>query len=134
MVFRARALSRRITSLYEEALRPLGLKPTQMNVMTPIAAAGELRLSRVADMIAVEPSTLSRVADVMRRNGWIEIWPDPDDERARLVRLTDEGNRLYAAALPLWREAQHQTRALLGDDGAQLLVELANESLRDPVP
>lgn len=129
MVFRARALSRKITSVYEEALRPLGLKPSQMNVMTPIAAVGEVRLSRIADMIALEPSTLSRVVEVMRRRGWVETRPDPEDERARLIRLTDAGNRLYLEALPLWRKAQRQTRAFLGEDGARLFLELANESL-----
>ena len=99
-----------LTAIYEDAVRPLGLKATQMNVMTAVAARGEGRLSEIADMIALEPSSLSRIALVMRRNGWVELVPDPEDERARVIRLTHAGERLYAEAFPLWRRAQAEAR------------------------
>jgi DNA-binding MarR family transcriptional regulator len=135
LVFRARALSRTLTGLYEDALRPLGLKATQMNVMTAIGVAGgQARLSRVADTIALEPSSLSRIIDVLRRNGWVETLADPDDERARLVRLTDEGVALYAEAVPLWRKAQADARELLGAEGARALTDLADLALSRRAP
>lgn len=129
LMARVRALSRTLTALYEEELRPLGLKASQMNVMTAVAASGEERLSTLADGIALEPSSLSRVLDVMRRNGWVETVTDPDDERARLVRMTDAGNALYAEACPLWRRAQVRARKLLGREDAEVFAELANRSL-----
>lgn len=130
LAFRVRALSRRLTSLYEDALRPIGIKATQLNVMTAVAASrGEVRLSKIAETIALEPSSLSRIIDVMRRNGWVEFLPDPDDDRARLVRLTDAGAALYAEAIPLWRQAQADAHALLGEGGADALTELANQTL-----
>ncbi len=134
MAFRARALSRRITAIYEEAIRPLGLRASQMNVMTAVAAAGGARLSTIAEMIAIEPSSLSRVVDVMSRNGWVELRLDPDDERARIVALTRRGAALYREALPGWRRAQARTRELLGEDGAETFVDLANRSLRLRAP
>ncbi|MDJ0785657.1 MAG: MarR family winged helix-turn-helix transcriptional regulator [Myxococcota bacterium] len=134
LLFRVRALSRTLTSLYEEPLRPLGLKPTQMNVMTAIAARGEARLSEVADMIALEPSSLSRIVDVLRRNEWVEMLPDPADERARLVRLTDAGAALYNEAIPLWRKAQARAREALGPDGAEAFKTLADQSLSRRAP
>jgi DNA-binding MarR family transcriptional regulator len=126
---RVRALSRTVTALYEEELRPLGLKASQMNVMTAIAASGEERPSTLAEQIALEPSSLSRILDVMRRNGWVETVTDPDDERARLVRMTDAGNALYAQACPLWRKAQARARKLLGREDAEVFAALANRSL-----
>jgi DNA-binding MarR family transcriptional regulator len=133
-MFRARALSRTLTALYEEELRPLGLKASQMSVMTAVAVSGEERLSALADRIALEPSSLSRILDVMRRNGWVETVTDPDDERARLVRMTDAGNALYAEACPLWRKAQARARKLLGRRGAETFAELANRSLSRRAP
>jgi DNA-binding MarR family transcriptional regulator len=133
-MFRVRALSRTLTALYEEELRPLGLKASQMNVMTAIALSGEARLSTLANAIALEPSSLSRVVDVMRRNGWVETVTDPDDERARLVRLTDAGNALYAEAIPLWRKAQSRARELLGQEDAEVFAGLANRSLARRAP
>jgi DNA-binding MarR family transcriptional regulator len=129
LMFRVRALSRTLTALYEEELRPLGLKASQMNVMTAIAASGEARLSTLADRIALEPSSLSRVVDVMRRNGWVETVTDPDDDRARLARLTDAGNALYSEAMPLWRKAQTRARELLGQEDADVFAGLVNRSL-----
>jgi DNA-binding MarR family transcriptional regulator len=134
LIFRVRALSRTLTALYEEELRPLGLKASQMNVMTAVAANGEERLSTLADQIALEPSSLSRVLDVMRRNGWVETVTDPEDERARLVRMTDAGNALYAEAAPLWRKAQTRARKLLGREDAEVFAELANRSLSRRTP
>jgi DNA-binding MarR family transcriptional regulator len=134
LMFRVRALSRTLTALYEEELRPLGLKASQMNVMTAIAASGEARLSTLADQIALEPSSLSRVVDVMRRNDWVETVTDPDDERARLVRLTDAGNALYAEAIPLWRKAQTRARKLLGQEDADAFAGLVNRSLARRTP
>jgi DNA-binding MarR family transcriptional regulator len=133
-MFRVRALSRTLTALYDEELRPLGLKASQMNVMTAIALSGEARLSTLANGIALEPSSLSRVVDVMRRNGWVEVLTDPDDDRARLVRLTDAGNALYAEAIPLWRKAQIRARKLLGQEDADVFAGLANRSLARRAP
>jgi DNA-binding MarR family transcriptional regulator len=70
----------------------------------------------------------------MRRNGWVETVTDPDDERARLVRMTDAGNALYAEACPLWRKAQTRARSLLGREGAEVFAELANQSLARRAP
>ena len=134
LMFRVRALSRTLTALYEEELRPLGLKASQMNVMTAIAVSGEARLSTLANAIALEPSSLSRVVDVMRRNGWVEIMADPDDDRARLVRLTGAGNALYAEAIPLWRKAQTRARKLLGQEDADVFAGLVNRSLARRAP
>ena len=134
LLFRVRALSRTLTAVYEEELRPLGLKASQMNVMTAIAASGEARLSKLADQIALEPSSLSRVVDVMRRNGWVETVTDLDDDRARLARLTDAGNALYAEAIPLWRKAQTRARKLLGQEDADAFAGLVNRSLARRAP
>jgi DNA-binding MarR family transcriptional regulator len=70
----------------------------------------------------------------MRRNGWVEVVADPDDDRARRVRLTDAGNALYAEAIPLWRKAQIRARELLGQEDAEVFAGLANRSLARRAP
>ena len=134
LAFRARALSRKVTGIYEEALRPLPLRATQMNVMTAIAAAGDPRLTTVADMIAIEPSSLSRIVGVLRRNGWVDSIPDPDDERASRLVLSFEGSQLYAKAIPAWRKAQQKVRELMGEDEAEAFLAMANRSLSIDTP
>ena len=130
--YRVRALSRRITAVYDEAFRPLGIKGSQMNVLTVIAASGDKsRASQLAERIALEPSSMSRIIEVMRRNGWVDTQFDPDDERARIVSLTPAGIALYAEAMPLWKEAQAEVRRIMGEEGAETFIELANTSLAE---
>ena len=130
LLFRARALSRKLTALYDDAVRPLGLKSTQVNVMTAIGLReGTARLTTIAKMLSMEPSSLSRIVDVMRRNGWVISQRDPEDERARQIQLTDVGVSLYAEAVERWREAQDEARSLLGPEGALLFTQIANDTL-----
>jgi len=54
----------------------------------------EMRMSRLAELLAVDMSVTSRhVAHVVER-GWLERSPDPDDRRSRILRLTPAGQDL----------------------------------------
>ncbi|MFF3326069.1 MarR family winged helix-turn-helix transcriptional regulator [Streptomyces sp. NPDC002889] len=63
-------------------------------VLTLVDRYGEMRMSRLAELLAVDMSVTSRhVAHVVER-GWIERSPDPDDRRSRILRLTPAGKAL----------------------------------------
>ncbi|OII60900.1 MarR family transcriptional regulator [Streptomyces sp. CC53] len=52
---------------------------------------GEMRMSRLAELLGIDMSVTSRhVAHVVER-GWIERSPDPGDRRSRILRLTAAG-------------------------------------------
>ena len=119
---RMRMLNRAITNIYDEALRPLGLKVSQMNLLV---AAGKLGVARPADVcekLHLDVSTLSRNVERMKARGWLEV-VDDEDGRAQPFQLTAEGKRLLDRAVPKWRIAQKQAKAILGEDGAQTLAE-----------
>lgn len=60
-------------------------------VLALVSRYGEMRMSRLAELLAVDMSVASRhVAHVVAR-GWIERSPDPDDRRSRILRLTPMG-------------------------------------------
>jgi DNA-binding MarR family transcriptional regulator len=63
-------------------------------VLALVDRYGEMRMSRLAALLAVDMSVTSRhVAHVVER-GWIERSPDPDDRRSRILRLTPRGRDL----------------------------------------
>nr|WSZ97115.1 MarR family transcriptional regulator [Streptomyces sp. NBC_00857] len=63
-------------------------------VLTLLDRHGEMRMSRLAELLAVDMSVTSRhVAHVVDR-GWIERCPDPADKRSRILRLTPAGREL----------------------------------------
>jgi DNA-binding MarR family transcriptional regulator len=121
---RVRALSRAVTSLYDEALRPHGLRAGQLNLLVAIARLGTARPGDLCRFLRMDKSTLSRDVEVLRRNGWLEV-DDSGGGRARPLRLTAAGRDLLGSALPAWRQAQEKARALLGDEGAVALARVA---------
>ncbi|MFE0036703.1 MarR family winged helix-turn-helix transcriptional regulator [Streptomyces sp. NPDC059015] len=52
---------------------------------------GEMRISRLAELLAVDMSVTSRHVAHVAGRGWIERSPDPDDGRSRILRLTPAG-------------------------------------------
>jgi DNA-binding MarR family transcriptional regulator len=121
---RLRLLNRVVTNLYDDALRPLGLKVSQMNILVLTAKLGLARPAQVCDLLQLDPSTLSRNVERMRAQGWLEVVPD-EDARTQPFRLTAQGKRLVEKAIPAWEEAQRQAGELLGSEGTALLDQVA---------
>ena len=117
---RLRLLNRVVTNLYDDALRPLGMRLSQGNVLAVTATLGVARPAQVCEFLELDTSTLSRTVDRMVANGWLEIVPD-EDGRSQPFRLTAEGRRLMERVLPAWEQAQAEAKKLLGDDGLRLL-------------
>jgi DNA-binding MarR family transcriptional regulator len=118
---RIRILNRAITALYDDALRPLGVKVSQMNILVVTAKLGVAPPGRICDILHMDASTLSRNAERMVGQGWLEVVPD-DDARLQPLRVTKAGMNLIRRAAPGWEKAQARARTLLGNSGAALLM------------
>src|SRR5436190_8700299 len=123
---RLRLLNRVVTNFYDDALRPLGLKVSQLNILIVAARLGLARPAQVCDLLQLDTSTLSRNVERMRAHGWLEVVPE-EDARAQPFRLTPLGKRLIEKAVPPWEEAQHHATELLGDEGIALLDKAAKK-------
>jgi DNA-binding MarR family transcriptional regulator len=121
---RLRLLNRVITSLYDDALRPLGLKVSQMNLLVVAARLGVAQPSQVCRFLQMDLSTLSRNLERMRARGWIEPVSDKD-ARVHPFRVTDAGRALILQSYPAWQEAQRKAKALLGEEGVAHLARAA---------
>jgi DNA-binding MarR family transcriptional regulator len=123
---RLRLLNRVITNFYDDALRPLGLKVSQLNTLIVAARLGLARPAQVCQILQLDTSTLSRNVERMRAHGWLEVVPEKD-ARAQPFRVTAQGKRLIEKAVPAWEEAQRQAAELLGDEGIALLDKAAKK-------
>lgn len=61
-------------------------------VLTLLDRHGEMRISRLAELMAVDLSVTSRHVAHVAEHGWIERSPDPADKRSRILRLTPGGH------------------------------------------
>jgi DNA-binding MarR family transcriptional regulator len=106
----ARRYARAITRLYERSLRPHGLRATQFSVLAALALMGPTPLTDLAGTLGLERTTLTRVAGVLARRGWlVAAQPRRGDARRRLLRLTAAGRRKVDAAFPAWKQAQESS-------------------------
>src|SRR5262245_31245704 len=123
---RLRLLNRVITNLFDDALRPLGMKVSQLNILVVTAKLGLSQPAKVCDLLQLDTSTLSRNVERMRAKGWLEVVPG-EDARTQPFRLTAQGRRLLERAVPAWEKAQSKAAELLGDDGVALLTRTAGK-------
>lgn len=119
-----RRAARQLGQLYEDAMGDTGLKGTQFSLLSQIRASGEPTLKDLAEIIVMDLSALGHTLKPLQRDGWVEIFPDPDDRRAKRVRLTDKGLAKQAELTERWREAQDRFDRALGKEKAAALREL----------
>ena len=122
---RLRMLNRVITNIYDNALRPLDLKVSQMNILVAAATMGTARPLEVCQYLLLDVSTLSRNVERMKARGWLEVVPD-EDGRSQPFRLTPQGRKLLDKAIPAWSEVQQQVKKVLGDG----FVEQLNQATK----
>lgn len=120
----ARMTARALTRMYDEALRPTGLKVTQLSLLAAIERGATGSISALADMLGLERTTLTRNLKLLGEQGLIA--PRAGGGRAIAYILTDTGKHALVRATPLWRKAQNQVEAGMG----QPAWGQARESLR----
>lgn len=128
LAVRIRMLNRIITSIYDDALRPLGITTSQINMLTATNRLGPVGQTRLAEVLHLEKSTLSRNLSLMKKRAWVRVLPGEDD-RTHTVAITARGRRLLEQALPSWRRAQRAAVDILGEEGAAMLKTVANRYL-----
>lgn len=75
---------------------PPDCPPGAAAVLTVLHRHGAMRLSRLAELMAVDISVTSRHVTHVAERGWIEREADPGDGRCRILRLTPAGRALLA--------------------------------------
>jgi DNA-binding MarR family transcriptional regulator len=125
VAMRVRYLNRSLTSIYDDAFRPLGITASQVNLLVALIKQGSLSPGELGGIFNMEKSTVSRNLERMRKAGWIEI---TRSGRTNAVEATTDGKQLLLDAMPHWEEAQKAADALLGSDGSQAIRELGDHA------
>jgi DNA-binding MarR family transcriptional regulator len=120
-----RRTSRALTQIYEEALRPLGLRATQLTILQVLARAGEVSQGQFGEMLAMDSTSLTRTLAIMRRAGWISEQRG-EDRREWRIRLSSAGRSKLRRALPVWEKVQSRLRRKLGERGWESLLQLTH--------
>src|SRR6184192_3476965 len=85
-----RMVSRAVTQLYDDILRPSGLRVTQFSILATMARSGEANLRQLEAGLAIDQTTLTRSLNLLERDRMIERVPHPDG-RIKEMKLTSKG-------------------------------------------
>jgi DNA-binding MarR family transcriptional regulator len=121
--FNIRKSARAITQLYEEALRPTGLRATQFTLLVATRVMGTATISGLAKGLVMDRTTLTRNMKPLEKQGFIRITPGKEDRREREVTLTLAGQEILSEALPLWKTVQQSVVENLGQSRVTSLIK-----------
>jgi DNA-binding MarR family transcriptional regulator len=96
--------ARTLARLFDEALRPVGLTSGQFSLLNALNRPEPPSLGPVAQLLAMDRTTLTAALKPLERDGRVAITADPGDRRNRLLSLTEKGRRVLASAVPIWRD------------------------------
>jgi DNA-binding MarR family transcriptional regulator len=122
---RMRLINRVISAVYDDALRPFGLRISQANILAAVAYIEKARPAEISRILLIEKSTLSRDIELMKQKRWLVSDP-PAGGRHQTVQLTAEGTKLLGKIEPSWEKAQAEAKLLIGDDGEAALRQMAS--------
>ncbi len=133
----ARLLSRIVTGIYDEKLRPLGITATQFALLDVMGHAEPATRAEIARIQHLDKSTLTRSLRAILAAGWAEEVRENADGRSRPLALTATGKELRLAAQPIWLAAKLEVEELLGQEATITIMSTCDRiggSTRLPHP
>jgi DNA-binding MarR family transcriptional regulator len=118
-----RKASRKLTSRYDAALEPVGINLAQFSLLRSIMRHERVSLTRLAEIVELDRSTLGRNVRVLKRMGLVAILPG-DDLREATLSLTEAGQQTLSQAVPIWEATQDEIQQRLGAAGVAQLEAL----------
>jgi len=117
-----RKASRLISQTYDEFLRPSGLKVTQFALLMTVRGFGRITVSKLAKWTIMDRTTVTRNLKLLEKKDWVKIEPG-DDQRERVVTITDKGIDALLSGQPFWEKAQQHVTEIIGEDKTDRIVK-----------
>lgn len=101
-----RKASRAVTRAYDEGLAGTGLTITQFAVLRNLERQGEMPLSRLAELLVMDRTSLYRLIAPLERQGWVTVADGAG--RVKRASISDAGRAAMLAATPAWERVQEK--------------------------
>jgi DNA-binding MarR family transcriptional regulator len=128
VLVRARLLSKTVTGIYDDKLRPFGISSAQFVLLAVIGRTEPTTRADIARHQHLDKSTLTRNLRAILSEGWVQEVRETADGRSRPLALTAAGKELLLKAQPAWLAAQAEAKSLLGKDGMTAVIRTADAS------
>ncbi|HET9677212.1 MAG TPA: MarR family winged helix-turn-helix transcriptional regulator [Solirubrobacterales bacterium] len=102
------------------------IRPTHGCVFRFVRGEG-MRLTVLAEMAGMTKQSVGEIVDDLVARGYVKRIPDPEDKRAKLICLTERGERAQATGLALFAKVEEQWKERYGDRRITQLRKLLEE-------
>jgi MarR family transcriptional regulator for hemolysin len=136
MAFLLSDLARLLKTYVDQQARQFGMTRAQWQVLSRLERSEGLKQAELAEMLDLQPITLTRLVDRLCANGLIERRADPDDRRAKRLFLTEEARPLMDRLAVFGEELMGEVLAGIDDNEVKLLLSKlgrAKENLREAI-
>lgn len=99
----------------------------EFRMLIAIGRLGPCASHQLAEYTGVSAMSVSRAVGTLQRHGRIEVSPDPANRRRKWLKLTAEGERLYAIMQPRSAKVAEYLFSDLSADGISQLEALAEQ-------
>jgi DNA-binding MarR family transcriptional regulator len=127
-----RRASRVLTQIYDDAMRPLGLRMTQFSILQALSLAGPRLQGDLAEFLALDGTAFTRALQLLRKRGWVKTVKGKD-RRERWVSLSKSGEAELARIQPAWEAVQRRVRSAFGEERWKILTQLSTAVANLPV-
>lgn len=118
-----RKAARLTSKLYDEELKPGGLKVTQYSLLSQLQRLGPLSMAALGQATKLERTTLLRNLNLLVQKALVRIEPVADS-RAYAVDLTAQGRDALVECRPFWQSAQTKIEGLLSEEERYVLRKI----------
>lgn len=114
----ARLLRRR----FEERASAYGLSAAQWRLLVRLVKEEGVAQARLAELLEIEPISVSRLLDRMEDGGWIERRRGAEDRRVRMIFPTPRAREAFAHVKSMAGEVYEEALAGLNEDERAVLI------------
>ncbi len=115
-------VSRLMRRNFNQRVESLGLTQIQWRAIAYISRLEGCNQATLAEVLEVQPITLTRLIDRLQAAGWIERRPDPRDRRAVQVHLTEKARPLLEIMQKNSAETRKQAMAGISEETYASLI------------
>ncbi len=123
-----RMTTRVITQYYDKAFHTTGLKSTQFALLNNIFSKEDgISVNELADYALMDQTTVTRNVEILRKKGYVNVETENGDLRKKRITVSTAGKEKFAAAKPLWKEAQLKLQEAVGTEQYKTLLAILSE-------
>ena len=119
-----RMASHGFRTMMDRWLERHGMSEGRLSVLWLLRVKNDMTLGELAERLDVSPRNITGLVDHLEQDSLVERFPDPDDRRGVIVRLTPDGKAAVDGAFAALLDAEHQLLADLPDRDRQRLAAL----------